>query len=120
MNESMRDRFDDSTGAFARDVEEGAADASERMRDGAQSIRDRLQDGADAAEEGLRRTKHGVASAGSKVANAVRDGGDYFREHGAGAILKDVEGLVREHPGKAMLGMAAVGFLIGRSLKQRS
>lgn len=119
MTDSMRDGFEDITSSAARKLREEADAAAELLSDATGDVRERLRHGADAMQDGMHRARKRLDGASSRVAGAVRESGEYFREHGPRGILKDVEGLVREHPGKALLSMAAIGFLIGRSLRDR-
>jgi ElaB/YqjD/DUF883 family membrane-anchored ribosome-binding protein len=44
---------------------------------------------------------------------------DYLRNTGASRMREDLETLVKQNPGPAILAAATVGFLIGRTLLRR-
>ncbi len=120
MSDSIRDTFEDGAAALGGELRSAADRASRHIKDGVDAVSESVDEGADLMKDGMRRTRKNVEAASRRVASAVNDSGDYFRENGPRGVMRDVQGLVREHPGKALLAMAAVGYLIGRSLKQRN
>ncbi len=123
MSNPMGGSFAD--GAEARANEFGAElgneleNASRNVRRGFERAGSAIDDGADKLKDGIRHTTDGVKSAGKRVSNVIGQSSEYFRANGAKDIIDDVEGLVKEHPGKALLAVAAIGFLLGRSLTSR-
>ena len=93
--------------------------ASRQVRRGFVRAGAHLDDGADKLKEGIRHTSDGVRSAGKRASDVISHSSAYLRTNGAKDMIDDVEGLVREHPGKALLAVAAIGFLLGRSLTSR-
>jgi hypothetical protein len=59
-----------------------------------------------------------VSRAGHGTADKVGAGAQYVRSHGAKELVADIEGLVKRHPGKSLLVVAALGFMAGRALKR--
>jgi len=59
-----------------------------------------------------------VAGAAHGAADALQSSADYLREHDLGQMADDVRDLVRNNPGVALLGAAALGFLVGRALSR--
>ena len=49
----------------------------------------------------------------------MRHTADYVREHDVDRMLKDLETLVKNNPGPALVAAAFVGFLAGRALSNR-
>ncbi len=77
--------------------------------------------------EGAAATLHQRADqlpGGEKVANLAHSAADrlnatagYVRQNDLNSMRSDVEALVKKNPGPSLLVAAALGFLIGRSLK---
>jgi ElaB/YqjD/DUF883 family membrane-anchored ribosome-binding protein len=40
---------------------------------------------------------------------------DYVREHDVDGMMKDVETLVKNNPGRSLLAAAVIGFLLGKT-----
>ena len=58
-----------------------------------------------------------VNRVGHDAADRIDVGAKYVRSHGAKEIMADVEHFVKNNPGKSLIAAAAVGFLVGRSLR---
>lgn len=76
---------------------------------GIDSAADALQDKANSMPGGEK-----VASAARSAAGAVGTAADYVRENDVKSMLGDFQGLVKRNPGPALLGAAALGFLLSR------
>jgi ElaB/YqjD/DUF883 family membrane-anchored ribosome-binding protein len=59
-----------------------------------------------------------VAGAARAAADAVGTAANYVRDNDAKAMLADVQKLVKNNPGAALLTAAALGFLIARTLSR--
>ena len=59
-----------------------------------------------------------VASAAHKTADAVGTAADYVRGKDMKSILADVQRLVKNNPGPALLTAGVIGFLIARSMSR--
>lgn len=119
MSDSTRDAFDDSASSLADELQNELDDATRHVKDSFSKASESFDDGAEVLKDGVRRTRDGVKDAGRRVRSALSDSTEYFRENGPRGAFRDVEGLIKEHPGKALLAVAAIGFLLGRSLKTR-
>jgi ElaB/YqjD/DUF883 family membrane-anchored ribosome-binding protein len=119
MTDRMQDTLGNTAGKLADDLRDGVDAAKHSMRDRANDMRDVIERASDTVQDGVSDTRRRVKAVGGRLSSAARDTGDYFKEHGVRGAMGDVEGLVREHPGKAMLATAAIGFLIGRALSRR-
>jgi ElaB/YqjD/DUF883 family membrane-anchored ribosome-binding protein len=126
-----RDRFSEEASSTAMKVKdnvtEKAGKAKEKVAEVARKAADKLDEQRDPAADKLESaasTLHEKADGlpgGEKVANMAHATADkmqatagYVREHDVSAMMDDVEGLVRRHPGQSLLAAAAVGFLVGR------
>ena len=94
MGQRVADKIDEKRGAAASGLESAAGALRER---------------ADALPGGER-----VANAAHATANAVGVAADYVRETDVKAMMTDVQRLVKNNPGVALLTAAALGFLIAR------
>lgn len=59
-----------------------------------------------------------VASAAHRTAEAVGTAANYVRENDVASMLGDLQQLVKNNPGPALLGAAALGFLIARTFSR--
>jgi ElaB/YqjD/DUF883 family membrane-anchored ribosome-binding protein len=98
MGQKVADKIDENRGAAASGLESAAG-----------ALRDR----ADALPGGER-----VANAAHATADAVVVAADYVRENDVKAMLTDVQKLVKNNPGVALLTAAALGFLIARTFSR--
>jgi hypothetical protein len=98
MGQRVADTIDENRGAAASGLESAAG-----------AIRDR----ADALPGGEK-----VANAAHATADAVVVAADYVRENDVKAMLTDVQKLVKNNPGVALLTAAALGFLIARTFSR--
>jgi ElaB/YqjD/DUF883 family membrane-anchored ribosome-binding protein len=59
-----------------------------------------------------------VANAAHTAANALGSTADYIRENDLKAMMEDVQKLVKNNPGPALLTAAVLGFLIARTFSR--
>jgi ElaB/YqjD/DUF883 family membrane-anchored ribosome-binding protein len=119
MSDSIRKTLENGADSVGAELRSGAESVSKYVRGGIESGRDLLDDGAGSVGDAVREVRKNVRGANRRVASALTESGDYFRTNGPRAVLRDVEELINEHPGKAMLAAAALAFLIGRGMKRR-
>jgi ElaB/YqjD/DUF883 family membrane-anchored ribosome-binding protein len=118
MNDSTRRAFEDTAATIGDELRHGAEAGAERVKQGFSRASESLDDAAEVAGEALDATRERLGKARRRAARAASDSADYFRENGPRGVARDVEGVIRKHPGMALMVCAAVGFLIGRSLKK--
>jgi ElaB/YqjD/DUF883 family membrane-anchored ribosome-binding protein len=116
-------------GTFGQEVTDRAREAKDAMSETARAATRRVDEGRTVAAERL----EGVASTIEERADELPGGGkvkefaqaaaerlsttaDYVRSHDARRMMADVETVVRNNPGPALLFAAALGFVVGRSL----
>ena len=119
MSDSIRDAFDDGVESVGRNVRDGADKAARHMHDGLEEATGLFDHGAEVVDDSIRSTRKKMSNAGRRAAGAFNDSTEYFRTNGPRGVMRDVEDLMKQHPGKALVAFAAVGFLLGRSLKSR-
>ena len=95
MGQKVSDTIDENRGVAASGLESAAGALRER---------------ADTLPGGER-----VANAAHATADAVGVAADYVRDNDVKAMMGDVQKLVKNNPGPALLIAAALGFLIART-----
>jgi ElaB/YqjD/DUF883 family membrane-anchored ribosome-binding protein len=98
MGQKVTDTIDENRGVAASGLESAAGALRER---------------ADTLPGGER-----VANAAHATANAVGVAADYVRDTDVKAMVADVQTLVKNNPGVALLTAAALGFLIARTFSR--
>jgi ElaB/YqjD/DUF883 family membrane-anchored ribosome-binding protein len=98
------------------------ADASSRIQDKAADAfragRIATADGLDSAASSLNSGGDRVADLAHSTADSLKASAKYVRRHDGSRIVDDIESLIREHPGKALLGAAVLGFFAGRVFRR--
>ena len=80
---------------------------------GLDSAADKLHGNADSLPGGQK-----VSGAAHKVANGLSSTATYIREHDVNSMVGDFYEVVKKNPGPALLGAAALGFLVARSFSK--
>lgn len=106
---SARDAVADMAGRAAGTLDQGRVAAADRLASAASAVRHSSDDLA----EGGR-----VRSIAQATADRLSSTADYMRTHDMNRMAEDVEGVVKSHPGPALLAAAAFGFLLGRALSR--
>jgi ElaB/YqjD/DUF883 family membrane-anchored ribosome-binding protein len=107
----------EASGAFttlkakAQDVGAKATQRADRARVSAAS-------GLDTVASTLHKRGDNVASAAHHAADAVHSGANYLRANDVETMMADLKDAVRRNPGPALLGAAALGFILGRALSR--
>jgi len=119
----------------ARSVRETASEMGFKAKSGFNRA---VENGKEKADQARMSTASGLDRAASKVhetagrlpggdrtqraAHAVASGmeksASYLREHDLNAMRSDAELFVRRHPGRSLIVAAAVGFLLGQTLRR--
>jgi ElaB/YqjD/DUF883 family membrane-anchored ribosome-binding protein len=95
----------------AQDVGARAAQRADQARVGAAA-------GLDSVASTLHEKGDRVATAAHSAADAVSYGAEYLRDNDLPTMLSDFMDVMRRNPGPALLGAAALGFLLGRALSR--
>lgn len=98
MGQKVADKIDENRGAAASGLETAAT---------------ALREKADTLPGGEK-----VANAAHATANAVGVAADYVRDTDLKSMMTDVQQLVKNNPGPALLAAAALGFLIARTFSR--
>jgi hypothetical protein len=59
-----------------------------------------------------------VASAAHSAASSLSSTADYIRDHDLGSMAEDVQRIVKNNPGPALLVAAFLGFVVGRAFSK--
>ena len=121
----------DSADAIGEQATNRANEAKESMSDMARTATDKVNEGREVAAnrlENVASTVHERADqlpGGPKVkkfahgaADRLSTTADYLRSRDATRMMADVESLVKNNPGPALVVAAAFGFLLGRALSR--
>ncbi|MBI2816053.1 MAG: hypothetical protein HYX72_03850 [Acidobacteria bacterium] len=119
----------ESTGPGQK-LNETAAEMKERVQEMGRKAADKADEQRQRAASGLERaadTLHEKAATlpgGERVqtmahatADNINAAADYIREHDFSALMKDVEDLVRRHPGPSLAAAVFAGFMVGRMFR---
>jgi ElaB/YqjD/DUF883 family membrane-anchored ribosome-binding protein len=116
--ESVRDDFSTRAGEVkskVSDMARTAADSIDQTRSaaarGLDTAASAIHDQADRLPGGDR-----VSGFAHSAADGLSSTADYVRKNDLNRVRGDVEALVKNNPGPALLAAAAVGFLIGRAI----
>ena len=98
------------------------ADASSRIQEKASDAfragRVATADGLDSAASSLNAGADRVTDLAHSTADSLGASAKYVRKHDSGAMVHDVESLIKAHPGKALLTAVVLGFLAGRAFSR--
>ena len=116
-DQSLSEKLSDTAGQVKDKVAvlgRNAADKVDENRDAAASGLEKAASALhDKAESLLGGEK--VTSLAHAAADHMSSTADYVREHDVDGMMKDVESLVRNNPGRSLLAAAVIGFLLGRT-----
>jgi len=77
-----------------------------------------LHDKADELPGGAKLAATKVAAAAHTTADTLESGAKYIRSHDVKGMMDDLQRLVKNNPGPALLGAALLGFLVARSFSR--
>ena len=102
----------------AAEAQAAASELGRKAARKAEQIRGRTAEGLESAARSMHQGGARVASAADRTADALTAGADYVRENELRDMMDDIIEVVRNNPGPALLGAAALGFLIGRAVSR--
>jgi ElaB/YqjD/DUF883 family membrane-anchored ribosome-binding protein len=125
---SLNNAETDESPTVGEKITDAAGQVKQKVSDLGRTASDKIDEHRDATASGLEKASsalHEKAESlpgGDKVsglAHATADKlgstADYVREHDVNSMMADVEAFVKKNPGRALLGAAVVGFLVGRA-----
>jgi len=128
-NTPVGNRLADKASSFGDELVDRATDAKDSMSDIAAAATKRVDEGhsmaADRLESAVSAVQErvgelpggqGVKEFASAAADRLSTTAEYMRTHDAKRMMADVETVVKNNPGPALLVAAAFGFVLGRAL----
>jgi len=104
-----KDSISDAARTAATKIDEGRSMAAERLESAASTVQDRIGE-----LPGGQRVKELASAAADRFSSTA----DYVRTHDARRMMADVETMVKNNPGPALLIAATFGFVLGRALSR--
>jgi len=89
---------------------DGNSNARAAVADAFDRTANRLHDTADGS------SSKRVSAIADRTANALDATGRYVRDMSTRDVVDDLKTVAKNHPGKAMMAAAGIGFLVGRAL----
>jgi len=99
--------FGDAARAATKNLDEARPAIADRLGTVASTIEDRAEN-----IPGGQRVKEFAQAAADGLSSTA----DYVRSHDARRMVSDVEAVVRNNPGPALLVAAVLGFIVGRAV----
>jgi ElaB/YqjD/DUF883 family membrane-anchored ribosome-binding protein len=112
-NTPVGNRLADKTASFGNELADRATEAKDSMSDMVETASKKV----DAVQERVGELPGGqrVMELASAAADRLSTTADYVRTHDARRMMADVETVVKNNPGPALLVAAAFGFVLGRA-----
>ncbi|MFN2317553.1 MAG: hypothetical protein ABR551_08300 [Gemmatimonadales bacterium] len=85
--------------------------------DGTHSGRDKVADGIESVATRITAGGEHVAQGAKATADKMSDSATWLRDTSSRDMMNSFEAMIKEHPGRTVLGAVAVGFLAGRMLR---
>ena len=125
------DRIADETSTLGDKISDTATQVKQKASDLGHMAADKIDDNREAAATGLDRVASAIHEnadglpGGEKVtslahatADKVSSTADYVRQHNVNRMMADVQTMVKNNPGPALLVAAALGFLVARAFSR--
>ena len=113
----------DKLSAAAAEAKSRAAELGRKVTDTADQARSSaaagISNAADAIDDGAGEGATRARRAAHRTAKVLSSSADYIRDHSARDIVKDATDVLKNNPGAALLGAAAIGYLVGRAVTSR-
>ena len=102
-----KDSMSDMARTATKKIDEGRSIAADRLNSAVSAVQERVGD-----LPGGQRVKELASAAADRLSTTA----EYVRSHDAKRMMADVETVVKNNPGPALLVAAAFGFVLGRAL----
>jgi ElaB/YqjD/DUF883 family membrane-anchored ribosome-binding protein len=107
----IRDKASAATEDVAEDIKSRAESARKKAGNAIGEAGEWIRENADSLPgEAPRRYAR-------QAGDGIRESGTYIRDHDMNDMAHDVENVVRQHPLPSLLTVAAIGILLGRSMR---
>ena len=117
-NTSTDNPIADKAAAFGQDLADRASEVKDSMSDMARTATKKVDESRSMAADRLEGAASTVYERAADLPGGqrVKEFADYMRTHDAKRMMADVETVVKNNPGPALLIAAAFGFIVGRAL----
>lgn len=85
--------------------------------DGSHGGRETVADGIDSVASRITAGGEHVAQGAKATADRMSNSATWLRDTSGRDMMNSFESMVKEHPGRTLLGAVAIGFLAGRMLR---
>lgn len=102
--------------SLGQSAESAASALGRSAANKADRARTRTAAGLESAAQSVHAGTEQVASAGHSAGDALSSSARYVRDTDVNGMMEDILDVVRNNPGIALLGAAALGFLVGRAI----
>lgn len=118
-DESVTDRVSDVASQVKRKVSDMGRTAVDKVDDGRNAAASGLESAASTLHQNAESLPGGekVTELAHTAADKLTATADYVREHDVNSMMSDVERLVKNNPGPALLAAGVIGFLVGRAFR---
>lgn len=113
-----RDPSASNDAGLSAQAQGAAAELGRKAAHTAERMRGRAAEGLDSAARSVNAGGERVAHAAHNAADALSTSARYVRDNDLRDMVDDMLDVVRDNPGPALLGAAALGFLIGRAISR--
>jgi hypothetical protein len=107
-----------TTAAISSQISDASSRVQENVSDALHNGRIAIADGLDGAAARIGNGGDRVAGAAHAAADKLEGSARYVRKNTGRAMLRDVQDIVKAHPGKFVLGAVVLGFLAGRTFRR--
>jgi len=107
INTQVKEKVSNVTRAAAEKIDANRQRAASGLESAASTLHDKADNLPGAAK---------VSDLAHAAADKLGSTAEYVRDHDASRMAADVERIVRNNPGPALLTAAVVGFLVGRAM----
>jgi ElaB/YqjD/DUF883 family membrane-anchored ribosome-binding protein len=116
--------FNDKLSSAATEAKSKAADLGRKAADTVDQARPATAAGLSAAagsiDDNADQATHLAQRAAHRTAHALSASAEYIRDNSVREMMDDAMAVVKNNPGAALLGAAAIGFIVGRAFSSRS
>ncbi len=107
-----------ASSTLSTNLQDGAIRAQDLASEAFRTGRTATADALDGAATRMNAGTDSLAHAGHAAADRLGASAAYVRDHGAKAMVGDIESMIKANPGKFLIGALVVGFMAGRAFRR--
>ena len=112
------DKLEETAATLSERAVQLKTQLADRLETGASTIRQRSSNTAK-LDDAIATTKEKVAGAGDRVASGMEKSAEWLRDANMSTIKQGLARQVKENPGRTLLIVGAIGYLLGRAFKRK-